>query len=57
MLQWSTSNNGNAECMDYLINHDQCKNKIDIWQRNINGYNGLHIAVTQQRVSIVEYLL
>ena len=43
--------------MDYLINHDQCKNKIDIWQRNINGYNGLHIAVTQQRVSIVEYLL
>ena len=49
--------NGNVECMDYLMNHDQCKSKIDIWQRDINGYNGLHSAVTNQHVSMVKYLL
>ena len=47
--------NGNVEFMDYLMN--QCKNKIDIWQRDIYGMNGLHTAVRQQHVSMVKYLL
>ena len=47
--------NGNVECMDYLMN--KCKNKIDIQQRDINGFNGLHLAVKQQHLSMVEYLL
>ena len=46
---------GNVECLDYLMN--QCENIIDIWQRDINGFNGLHIAVGEQHVSMVKYLL
>ena len=46
--------NGNVECMDYLMN--QCKNKVDIWQRSINGWNGLHLAVANQHLSMVKYL-
>ena len=41
--------------MDYLMG--QCKNKIDIWQRDLDGHNGLHLAVKNQRVSMVKYLL
>ena len=47
--------NGNVECMDYLMN--QCKNQIDIWQRDIYGENGLYLAVNMQHVSMVKYLL
>ena len=47
--------NGNVECMDYLMN--ECKNKIDIWQRNINGDNGLYSAVKNQHVSIGEVFI
>ena len=47
--------NGNVECMDYLMT--QCKNIIDVWQRDIDGNNGLHIAVNKQHVSMVQYLL
>ena len=47
--------NTNVECLDYLMN--QCQNKIDVWQRDINGENGLHIAVGEQHVTMVQYLL
>ena len=47
--------NGNVECMDYLMN--ECANKIDIWQRDINGKNSLHTAVQYQHLSMVKYLL
>ena len=47
--------NGSVDCMDYIMN--KCKNKIDIWQRDINGWNGLHLAVNEENVSMVEYLL
>ena len=61
---------GNVSCLDYFIT-SCCKNKnangntkdktqeytIDIWQRDINGYNGLHTAVNERKVSMVEYLL
>ena len=36
---------------------NNCKNKIDIKQRDINGYNGLHNAVSKQHLSMVQYLL
>ena len=48
---------GNVECMDFLMNHDECKDKIDIWQRDIDGWNGLHSAVTNSHLLMVEYLL
>ena len=49
--------NGNVECLDYSMNHDQCKNAIDIWQRDIYGQNGLQIAVMLQHLPMVKYLL
>ena len=45
--------NGNVQCMDYLIS--QYKDNIDIWQRNIYGYNGLHIAINEENVQMVQY--
>ena len=49
--------NGNAECMDYLMNIKQCKNKIDIFQRDANKFNGLHLAIKSQHLLMVDYLL
>ena len=50
--------NGNVQCMDYLINQCKLKNaQIDIYQRDIDGRNGLYIAVQQEKVSMVSYLL
>ena len=34
--------NGNVECMDYLMNIKQCKNKIDIWQRDIDNVHNMY---------------
>ena len=49
--------NGNVECMDYLMSECKLQDKIDIQQRDIYGYNDLHVAVIKENVKMVEYLL
>ena len=50
--------NGSTKCMEYLINACQLKHvKIDTQHRDMRGRNGLYIAVNQENVSMVSYLL
>ena len=49
--------NGNVECMDHLMYDCKLKNTIDIFQKDIDGRNGLYTAVSKENVSMVSYLL
>ena len=55
MMKLSIQRWFDCDKMDQLMN--QCRNEIDIWQRESDCYNALHIEITAQRVSMVEHSL